>query len=116
MVRKIKSKLILELRSQGQSGRAIAAAHGMSRNSIAQVFEAADREGLSYDDIAEVPEAEVYARLFPGRGEHTSVYVQPDWTRVHRELARVGVTLKLLHSEYVDLVKDEGGLAMSYDR
>ena len=70
MVRKIKSKLILELRSQGQSGRAIAAAHGISRNSIAQVFEAADREGLSYDDIAEVPEAEVYARLFPGRGEH----------------------------------------------
>lgn len=42
MVRKIKSKLVLELRSQGQSGRVIAAAHGMSRNSIAQVFEAAE--------------------------------------------------------------------------
>ena len=34
----------------------------------------------------------MYARLFPGRGEHESVHAQPDWDKVHRELARVGVT------------------------
>lgn len=49
-----------------------------------------------------MPDADVYARLFPGRGQHESVYAQPDWSEVHRELARVGVTLKLLHSEYRD--------------
>ena len=44
----------------------------------------------------------MYALVFPGRSEHESVFVQPDWERVHRELARVGVTLKLLHGEYLD--------------
>lgn len=43
MVRKIPAKLVLELRAQGLSARAIAAAHGISRNSIAAVFDAVDR-------------------------------------------------------------------------
>ena len=30
------------------------------------------------------------------------MYEQPDWGKVHRELARVGVTLRILHGEYVD--------------
>lgn len=40
---------------------------------------------------------EVYSILFPGRGEWESVYKQPDWARVHRELACVGVILRILH-------------------
>ena len=55
-----------------------------------------------WDDIADSSDGEVYARLFPGRGEHQSVFAQPDWDQVHREMARVGVTLKLLHGEYAD--------------
>jgi transposase len=35
---------------------------------------------------------------------------------VHRELARVGVTLKLLHGEYLDACRTEGSTAMGYDR
>ena len=42
MVRKIRAKLILQLRSEGLSGRAIAASQGMSRKSITAVLEAAD--------------------------------------------------------------------------
>ena len=53
--------------------------------------------------------------LFPGRGVHESVFAQPDWARVHTELARVGVTLKLLHQEYVDAASMEQA-TMSYDR
>lgn len=41
---------------------------------------------------------------------------RPDWPVVHRELARVGVTLKLLHGEYVDQCRAEGATAMGYDR
>ena len=37
-------------------------------------------------------------------------------TRVHRELARVGVTLKLLHGEYADERATTGAPAMGYDR
>ena len=57
---------------------------------MAAVLEAADREGVGWDDVEDLDERAVYARLFPGRGEHESVYAQPDWRVVHRELARVG--------------------------
>jgi len=115
MVRKIRAKLVLRLRAEGFSGRQIAA-QGMSRHSVAAVLEAADREGVGFDDVADLDEVAVYARLFPGRGEHESVHAQPDWPVVHRELARVGVTLKLLHGEYVDRCRAEGSTAMGYDR
>jgi transposase len=116
MVRKIRAKLVLQLRAEGLSGRAIAASQGMSRRSIRDVIEAADVAGLGWEDVADLPEGEVYSRLFPGRGEHESVFVQPDWGRVHRELARVGVTLKLLHGEYADACGVDGDPAMGYDR
>ena len=81
MVRKIKAKLVLRLRSEGLSRRQIAA-QGMSRHSVDAVIAAADAVGLSYDEAAGMPEADVYARLFPGRGQHESVYAQPDWSEV----------------------------------
>ena len=115
MVRKIKAKLVLRLREEGSSGRQIAA-QGMSRHSVTAVIEAADREGVGWDDVADLDEAAVYQLLFPGRGEHESVHAQPDWPSVHRVLARVGVTLKLLHGEYVDKCRVEGSTAMGYDR
>ncbi|GAB3536403.1 IS21 family transposase [Arthrobacter tecti] len=116
MVRKIKAKLVLQLRNQSLSRRAIESAHGISRHSIQAVLDAADRLGLGWDDVVEMSEAEVYAALFPGRGVRESVFAQPDWPRVHRELARVGVTLKLLHQEYVDTSARAGQAVMSYDR
>ena len=116
MVRKIRAKLVLQLRAEGLSGRAIAASQGMSRKSITAVLEAADAAGVAWDDIADSSEGEVYARLFPGRGEHQSVFAQPDWDQVHREMARVGVTLKLLHGEYADSRAAAGEPVMGYDR
>ncbi|HAJ17388.1 MAG TPA: IS21 family transposase, partial [Microbacterium sp.] len=115
MVRRIKAKLVLRLRAEGLTGRQIAA-QGVSRHSVSAVLDAADREGVGWDDVAELDEADVYARLFPGRGEHESVHAQPDWDKVHRELARVGVTLKLLHGEYVDACRAKSETAMGYDR
>src|SRR5690625_3370091 len=116
MVRKIRAKLVLELRAQGVSARAIAAGQGISRNSIASVLEAADRDNIRWEDVAELSEHDVYELVFPGRAAHRSVYAQPDWDVVHKELARVGVTLKLLHSEYADAHAASGQPVMSYDR
>lgn len=115
MLRKIKAKLVLQLRNQGLSGRAIASAQGIARNSVQAVLDSADHLGLGWDDVEEMSEAEVYAALFPGRGVHESVFAQPDWVRIHTELARVGVTLKLLHQEYVDATS-MAQATMSYDR
>jgi hypothetical protein len=88
----------------------------MSRHSIQAVIDAADQLGLGWDDVAEKSEGEVYLALFPGRGVRESVFARPDWVQVHRELARVGVTLKLLHQEYLDRCIRAGQAAMSYDR
>lgn len=116
MVRRIKVRLVLQLRAEGMTGRAIAEAHGMSRKSVLEVFAAADAAGLRWEDLAGLDDAAVYARVFPGRGVHEPVFVLPDWERVHAELARVGVTLKLLHAEYLGVCERQGGAAMSYDR
>ncbi|QGW25261.1 transposase of ISAar36, IS21 family, istA [Dietzia sp. DQ12-45-1b] len=86
MVRKIKAKLVLQLRAEGLSGRAIAASQQISRNSVAAVLEAADAAKLGWDDVADLPDGEVYSLLFPGRGEHESVFAEPDWAEVHREI------------------------------
>lgn len=116
MVRKIQAKQVVLLRAQGMSGRAISTSQGISRNSVAEVLEAVDRLELTWDDLKDKPEGEVYGLLFPGRGAHETVFVQPDWAQVHSQLAKVGVTLKLLHGEYVDTHGGKGGAVMSYDR
>ena len=115
MVRRIKAKGAYTLPGGGPGGGRIGA-RCLSRRAVPAVLHAADREGVGWDDVAELDEADVYARLFPGRGEHESVHAQPDWDKVHRELARVGVTLKLLHGEYVDACRAKGETAMGYDR
>lgn len=116
MVRRIKAKLVLRLRGQGLSGRAIAASQRMSRHSVAAVLEAAEQAGIGWDDVAELDDGQVYRRLFPGRGEHVTVFAQPEWAEVHKRLARVGVTLKLLHGEYTDRCAASESPAMSYGR
>ena len=116
MVRRIKAKLVLRLRYQGLSRNAIAVGYGMSKHSVIDVFDAADRLGVSYRDVEEKTDGEVYAMLFPGRGVVESVYGQPDWGHVHRELGRVGVTLRLLHAEYVDSCRTGRVPFMGYDR
>ena len=73
MVRKIQAKLVLRLHVQGLSGRAIARSQGMSRRSVADVLYAAKAAGIGWDDVANRPDDEVYALLFPGRGERGSV-------------------------------------------
>ncbi|RFA06687.1 hypothetical protein B7R21_18995 [Subtercola boreus] len=82
MVRKIKAKLVLQLRNQGLSRRAIESAQGISRHSIQAVLDAAERLGLGWDDVAELSEVETYSTLFPGRGVRESVFAKPDWPRV----------------------------------
>ncbi|ASN39655.1 hypothetical protein CGQ24_11920 [Arthrobacter sp. 7749] len=115
MVRRIKAKLILKLRADGLSGRAISTSLGASRRSITTVLEAAEQRNISWDEVREKSENEVYALLFPGRGDHQSVFAQPDWRVIHHELAKVGVTLKLLHGEYLDAQAGSGQAVMGYD-
>lgn len=110
MVRKIKAKAVLRLDGQGLSGRAMARSPGIARQSVSGTPGAAKTAGVGWDDVADRPDDEVYALLFPGRGEREGVYGRPDWAGVRRELARVGVTLGILHGGYVDGCRRPGSL------
>jgi hypothetical protein len=107
MARMIKVRLILELREAGLSRSAIVRTRAMSKTSVCEVFALADELGVGFVDVRDMTDEGAYRLLYPERNSSESVYVLPDWGHVHAELAKVGVTLKLLHSEYVD--KQRGG-------
>lgn len=116
MARKIKAKLALQLMEAGLSANKISDVHRICKKSQKEVREAARALGITYADVADKGDDEVYRMLFPERNDRASVFAEPDWEQIHRELARVGVTLQLLHGEYRDRCASSGGIAMGYNR
>lgn len=99
-VRKIREVLRLK-HEVGLSNRAIARACRVSNSTVGEYVKRAEQAKLVWPLPEELDEAELYRKLFPER-EATKLAErpQPDWEAVHRELARKGVTLKLLWQEY----------------
>lgn len=114
MAKKIKVKLILQLRAARHSRNSIASSQGMAKLSVMSVFDRADELGICFDDVADKDEDEVYRLIFPERHQQEVIFEQPDWNYIHKELGRVGVTLVILHAEYVDECKRKGAVFMSY--
>lgn len=112
MARKINVKLIMELRDAGLSRSMIASARHISRHSVSDVFNIADEKVISYGDISSLEEQEVYRLFYPEKFAGETMYGDPDYEYVHRELKKVGVTLRLLHEEYVDRCEQEGKIPM----
>ena len=112
MARKINVKLIMELRDAGLSRSAIASTRHISRHSVSEVFNIADEKGIHYDDIRALDDSEVYHIFYPEKFANETMYGDPDYEHVHQELKKVGVTLKLLHEEYVDRCERNGEIPM----
>ena len=70
MAKKIKVKLILELRAAHMSRNTIAATRHMSKNSVSDVLRTADALGLAFSDVKEMDEQEVYRLFYPDK--HTT--------------------------------------------
>ena len=102
-----KEKQILQLRSQGFSQRRIADALKVSRNTVAKVFSAADMHPVGQPELAAMGEKELRAKLFP-EDPCVPELITPDYERIHKELLKSGVTLKMLWEEYVDSCRDSG--------
>ncbi len=56
MARKIKAKLIMELRDQGVSRRAIASTRHMSMESVCEVFNIAAERQITWEQVRDMPE------------------------------------------------------------
>ena len=95
-MRKIREAL--RLRADGLSGRRVAQSLSLGRATVSTYFRRADVEGLSWPLPADLSDADLEHRLFPySAGEARLAVPQPDWTYVHGELRRKGVTLSLIH-------------------
>lgn len=116
MARKINVKLILELRKAGLSRNMIAATRHMSKNSVGDVIHISDERGITFDDVSSLDEDAVYRMFYPDKHATENLYHQPDYEYVHKELKRVGVTLKLLWQEYQERCRTEGKLPMGYTK
>ena len=98
---------ILRLSSLGILKQNIAVSCGCSRNTVANVIKAAEKNGLGWETAAGLNNNELAKRLFPGR-QNKPVYKTPDWDYIHREMAKSGVTLSLLWAEYCDQCRASG--------
>lgn len=98
-----RTKEVLRLRWRLKlSVREVSRATSTSTGVVSKTESRARAAGLTWDQVAAMSEAELERRLYGGpkhwRGP-TRPTVDPAW--IHRELRRVGVTLELLHLEYL---------------
>ena len=89
MVRRINAQLVLQLRAEGITGRAIALAQGMSRKSVLAVFDAAEKAGIGSDGLTAAARTRCMRCCSRARA-NTRVFVQPDWQGVHKSSPRSG--------------------------
>ena len=116
MANKIKVKLILELRAAGMSRNAIAKTRHISKNSVSDVFHIADSLGIAFANIREKEEQDVYRMFYPDKHAAENMYMGADYEYVHKELKRIGVTLKLLWGEYRSRCAMENAISMGYTK
>lgn len=97
-VRKIRE--VLRLKAEARlSDRQIAAVVGSARSTVQECLSRARAAGLTWPLPPECDEEELHARLYP-RAAVPPRYPTPDFTAIHAELARKGVTRMLLWQEY----------------
>jgi transposase len=94
---------ILRLKYEADaSDRAIARSVGVARSTARLCLDRVAAAGLSWPLPETLTDAALEALLFAGAGAMAGQRrkAEPDWTEVHRELRRPGVTLMLLWDEY----------------
>jgi transposase len=96
-----KTKEILRLRwKQDRSFREITKALCVGLGTASQVVSRATHIGLTWNEVELLGEDELEARMYPPAST-ASPRPEPDPATMHIELRRTGVTLRLLHEEYV---------------
>jgi transposase len=98
-----KTREILRLRwALGRSVRETARATGLSAGAVSKTESRARHAGMQWASVDAVDDDELERRLYGGpKHSRTPERALPDPARMHAELRRPGVTLELLHLEYL---------------
>lgn len=114
---------ILRLNSLGISQRQIAMSCGCSRNTVQDVLIRCQVAKINWPLPENLSEDKVLAILYPAetpasdqKKDSLVGKAAPDYKYVHQELARKGVNLKLLWSEYVTGCKSAGSDYLQYSQ
>jgi len=99
-MRKIRDVLRLRL-AVGLSIRQIKASTKVSLGGIQKLLTRADELGLSWPLPPELDDNQLARLFYPGADTRVSSrYQVPDWSAIHQELKRKGMTKQLLWEEY----------------
>lgn len=91
---------ILRLKSLGYTMKDIASSVHSSRNTVSEVLTLAGNLHVCWSLDDDVTNASLEAMFYPGRNKPDEDRLIPDYPKIHKELARKGVTLTLLWTEY----------------
>lgn len=108
-------KEIVRRLSLGESQRRIAAELHVSRNTIRRICSVLEQQHMELEPLLGKSEAEVHQLFFPPEADAPAALLT-DCQRIHKELLRKGVTLKLLWEEYADRCTDGNLPHLSYSQ
>lgn len=107
---------ILRLYSLKYTQRQIAASVHSSRNTVSDVIKLASQVGLSWPLDDSFTNEKLYAALYPNRLEAVNPRKEPDYCYIHKELAKPGVNLSLLWTEYCSECNTNGRTPYMYSQ
>jgi len=84
----------------GLGHRDVARALGISIGAVSQTLGRAASAGLCWEEVERLTEPELLARVYPATPAMARRL--PDFAAIHTERQRTGVTLELLHHEYLE--------------
>jgi transposase len=99
-MRKIKE--VLRLKQAGLSHRAVARACSIGKETVREYLSRAAEAGLGWPLADGLTEDELERKLFPHEIRLGGKRKEPDWSEIHKELRKKGVTRKLLWQEYAE--------------
>lgn len=100
--------------NENYSVRELLATVHCSYQSYSETIAAAKAKGISWPLDDDVTNKELQSFLFPEKFSSLPYYAMPDFGKIHKELARPGVNLTLLHAEYTNQCLVEGTVPYKY--
>lgn len=112
-MRQLRQTLRLHLES-GLSMRECSRVLGIGKTTVGDILLKARAAGVDWLAAQSLSDEELEARLYLPAAPRAAGHLEPDYTYIHQELKRPGVTLQLLWEEYTRANCQGGALAYKY--